>query len=66
VKTVVYAFKIEDEWRFSIGSRTGDYEVCFSKEDAKKRGEDYLWANGGGELKVFDNEKPLPGLSISV
>jgi hypothetical protein len=62
----VYAFKVGDEWRLAVGSRTGSYEVCLDKQDAKEKGEARLWREGGGTLKIFDNERPVGTVSVSV
>lgn len=63
---VVYVFRVGSEWRFAAGSRTGEYEVCLDKEDAKTRAEAHLWSNGGGTLKILDNERPIGEVQISL
>ena len=62
---VVFAFKVGDEWRVAVGSRTGPHEVCLDKEDAIAKGEFLVRQNGRGTVKVFDNERPIGSVGFS-
>jgi hypothetical protein len=65
MKNTIHAFKVGNEWRLAIGSRSGRYVVCLDKKDAEDRAMKVL-GSCGGSVKFFEEESPVKPFEIWV